>query len=378
MRINTNMAALNAWRNLTVNRGNMQKSLEKLSSGYRINRAADDAAGLAVSEKMRAQIRGTNMAVRNAQDGISLVQTAEGALTETHSILQRMRELAVQASTGTLNSDDSAAVQSEITSLTAEVDRIGNSTKFNNKALLNGDIGAATQNVDAAYAQASGVESLDVSGAASSTGWNLKVEAGSNTGVKYTLTDGTGNVQVLDDQVVPAAGQFATVNFDKLGVNVKVNDKILSAGATALDGTKTFDVASSAIGVQVSANKDTTYGVINISIGDMTSSGLGVNALDTTTTTGAQNAITALDSAITSVSTTRATLGATQNRLEHTVSNLQVTSENLSSAESRIRDVDMAQEMATFTKYNILQQASTAMLAQANQSTQGVLSLLRG
>lgn len=267
MRINTNMSALNAHRQLTNTDSAMNKSLERLSSGLRINRAADDAAGLAISEKMRSQIKGINQAMRNAQDGISLIQTAEGALTETHSILQRMRELTVQASNGTMTGDDIGQIQEEIGALIEELDRIGDDTTFN--------------------------------------------------GVK--LLDGTGN-------------------FD------------LFIGANAGDTT------------------------LNIAIGNMTSTGLGVDGVDLSTDV---DVLGDLDTAIESVSTERAKLGALQNRLEHTINNLGVASENLTAAESRIRDVDMAAEMMNLTRTQILSQAGTAMLAQANQKPQTILSLLR-
>jgi len=273
LRINSNIEALNAYRNLNNTALGLAKSMEKLSSGLRINRAADDAAGLAISEKLNSQVRGLNQAMRNAQDGISLIQTAEGALTETESILQRMRELAVQAANDTLNDQDRDAIKKELDNLVNEVDRIANSTQFNTKFLIN--------------------------------------------------------------------GSFAT---------------------TAL----TF---------QVGANYD-QYQVIAITIGTATAAALTINALNVTTATFAQQAIASLDDAIKAISTSRANLGAVQNRLEHTIANLGVASENLQAANSRIRDVDMAQEMMTFSKYQILQQAGTAMLAQANMMPQAVLQLL--
>ncbi len=272
MRINTNISALNSWKNLSVTGGLMAKSLEKLSSGYRINRAADDAAGLAISEKMKAQISGLNMGARNAQDGISLIQTAEGALNETHSILQRMRELAQQGGSSTLASGDRSAIKAELDQLSAEVDRITDSTKFNGTSLVDG----------------------------------------------------------------------------------------------------TFTAQSILVG------PDTTADAFAISIGDMSATTLGVDtaSLLVDTTANALLTIDAIDTAIDDVSAERASLGAYQNRLEHTINNLQSAAENLSAANSRIRDVDMAMEMANFTRHQILQQAGTAMLAQANVSTQSVLKLL--
>ncbi|WP_433079912.1 flagellin [Dactylosporangium sp. CA-052675] len=284
LRINNNIAAQNAYRNLSATDSQMGKSLEKLSSGYRINRAADDAAGLSISEGLRSQIGGLKVAVRNAQDGISVVQTAEGALTETHSILQRMRDLSVQASsTGSQDSDARSAAQTEFSQLGQELDRIANTTAFGGQKLL------------------------DVSGSA------------------YT-----GTFQV--------------------GANGSSSDQI------AVDlSTAAFGSSSSLTGFD--------------------SAGLGVGSLDLTTAGTA--AIDAIDTAIKGVSTARATLGAYQNRFEHTINNLNVAVENLSASESRIRDTDMAQEMVSFTRSQILTQAGTSMLAQANQAPQNVLSLLR-
>jgi len=273
MIINHNIAALNTIRQLSINAANTQNALEKLSSGLRINRAGDDAAGLAISEKMRGQIRGLDMAQKNAQDGISLIQTAEGALNETHSILQRMRELAVQASNDTnTTNEDRKALQDEFSQLRDEINRISDQTEFNTKKLLNGSVSSVT------------------------------FQIGANSG--QTLT---------------------------------VNLKDVDAAYLKID-------------------------TIDISVGD---------AKDISAH------ISTLDAAINSVSDFRANLGANQNRLEHTINNLGTASENLTSAESRIRDVDMAKEMAEFTKNNILNQAAQAMLAQANQLPQGVLQLLR-
>jgi len=273
MRINNNLMAMNANRQLGINNTGTAKSLEKLSSGLRINRAGDDAAGLSISEKMRAQIRGLNMASKNAQDGISLIQTAEGALDETHAILQRMRELAVQAANDTNEGQDRTALQNEVDELIKELDRIANDTQFNNKELLDG--------------------SLSGSG-------KLTFHIGANKGQNMT-----------------------------------------------------------------------------VSISSMKASGLSVNGLKIDTQSGANNAIETIQSAIDKVSQERSKLGAVQNRLEHTIRNLDNAAENLQAAESRIRDVDMAKEMMEFTKQTILQQASTAMLAQANMAPQTVLQLLR-
>jgi flagellin len=272
MRINHNISAMNTHRQLTSNNFQQGKSLEKLSSGYRINRAADDAAGLAISEKMRNQIRGLEQASRNALDGISLIQTAEGALNETHAMLQRMAELYTQAANEVLTSSDMAKIDTEISQLSQQIDDISDQTQFNTKKLLDGSI--------------------------------------------------------------------TTVTF-QVGAN-----------------------ASETIMLTLDASDTTTLGINSLT------------TLDGTNATAAGN-LSLVQAAIDTVSTSRSNLGAVQNRLEFTINNLGTTAENLQAAESRIRDVDMAKEMMTFTKNNILQQAATAMLAQANQQPQGVLQLLR-
>jgi len=272
MYINTNVSAINAHRNLGFNNASMGKTMEKLSSGFRINRAADDAAGLAISEKMRYQINGYNQASRNAQDGISLLQTAEGALTEVHSMLQRINTLATQASNGTLEDSDRSKLNDEVAQLLKEIDNIANTTTFNGIDLLKGN----------------------------GAGSGVSFQVGFKAGVTITASLGSGV-------------------------------------ATAT---------------------------------------LGIGSLSIATAAGAQTALTAVQSAINQVSTLRATFGAVQNRLEHTINNLGVNAENLSASESRIRNADMAKEMTEFTRNQILVQAGTAMLAQANSVPQNVLRLL--
>ena len=275
MRIQNNIMAMNAHRSLGLNNNATSKSLEKLSSGFKINRAGDDAAGLAISEKMRAQIKGLETAQANANDGISLIQTAEGALTEVHSMLNRMTELATKSANGTMqDAVDRDALQSEFTSLSSEIDRISSATNFNGITLLNGDL------------------------------------------------------------------------------------------------------TTTALTLQVGDTSD-AFQQVEVTVGDMSASGLGISLVDLGSQTGAAAALADIKTAINTVSTNRANLGAVQNRLEHTVNNLSVTTENMTAAESRIRDVDMAKEMMSFTKNNILSQAAQAMLAQANQQPQGVLQLLR-
>jgi flagellin len=272
LRINQNVEAMNAYRHLSETNGTMSKSLEKLSSGFRINRAADDAAGLSISEKLRSQVGGFKVAMQNAQDGISMLQTGEGALNETTSLLQRVRDLAVQASNGTQDTESRAAADSEVQSSLSEIDRIANGTKYGSTSLLSGTA---------------------------------------------SFTFQVGNTAAASD---------------KIAVSVSV----------------------------------------------MTTTGLSVNGLSISTAAAAASALASIDFAISTVSAQRSQFGAVQNRLEHTVSNLGVAVENLSASESRIRDTDMASEMVNFTKAQILSQAGTAMLAQANQAPQSVLSLLRG
>ncbi len=281
MRINTNMSAMNTYSRLGAANSAKSGSLAKLSSGLRINKAGDDAAGLSISEKMKNQISGLTQATRNAQDGISLIQTAEGALNETHSILNRMRDLTVQASNDTNSKEDKAAIQLELTELTTELDRISSDTKFNGKALLDADATA---------------------------GSGINIQIGANK----------------DDKAL----EILTVNVSSDGLGL---DELaaVAEGETEVTGT------------DITANLEI------------------------------------LDTAINTVSNARATFGAQQNRLDHTINNLTTTKENLSEANSRIRDVDMAEEMMEFTKSNILSQAATAMLAQANQMPQGVLQLLQ-
>ncbi|WP_160670666.1 flagellin [Clostridium sp. C8-1-8] len=377
MIINHNLNAMNAHRNMTSNTSAAGKSMEKLSSGLRINRAGDDAAGLAISEKMRGQIRGLDQGARNAQDGISLIQTAEGALNETHSILQRMRELSVQSATATVTTDDRSAMDKEFQQLKGEVDRIGDQTQFNTMDLLKGGFGA-TSTGGANIVAAKGITDYNIGGAqAGSVAFTSA--AGTNSGVKLTavFTDAGGNstTQVLDDVGILTGADTKTINFDKLGVSFTANNAL---AATSFGGAAddTITITTAAAKFQVGANKDQT---INLSIRNMKATGsvLNLSTNDVLTQTKAQTSIQSLDNAIKEVSTERSNLGSVQNRLEHTIANLNTASENLSASESRIRDVDMAKEMMNFSKNNILSQAAQAMLGQANQQPQGVLQLLR-
>lgn len=461
MIINHNIASLNTQRQLSVNTANQSKNIEKLSSGLRINRAGDDAAGLAISEKMRGQIRGLDQAARNGQDSISMIQTAEGALNETHSILQRMRELAVQSSNDTNTTDDRAEIQKEVDQLTSEIDRISSATEFNTKKLLNGDSGTKvtfasnpkvagatstndnvvagtyTLNVTTAAEQAAttgaafldaaitvnGTQSVVVNGkSVSFTATNNDaaataasfMSAVNNAGLGITATgdaasgiDFTSNEYGVDQTIsitastlTAAMGLTTDATTDKTDSGVNVAGTIGGLAATGsgrtlvgttgnaiglkvtLSGTAAGTVAAAgdisvtknALTTHIGANENQT---MTLNFNSMSSIDLSINALNLTTQTGAESAITSVDNAIKNVSAERSKLGAYQNRLEHTINNLNTSSENLSAAESRIRDVDMAKEMSDQTKNSILAQAAQAMLAQANQQPQGVLQLLR-
>lgn len=439
MRINHNIAALNTYNKLSANQASTSKSLEKLSSGLKINKAGDDAAGLAISEKMRGQIRGLDQASNNAADGISLIKTAEGALNETHSILQRMRELAVQASNDTNTTSDRSEIQKEIGQLTNEIDRIGGDTEFNTKKLLNGA---------ANISGTSAVDGLTVVGGTGETkvGTSLTLteakKASSATGVRTMFTadiatadtslsiNGTTFKVAKDDT---SADVIKRINAANLGVTATADATKLTLTSTATGSAATLDFDSTTAGSIVTSNgadasikvtgetsvghgdyvtitsgnakglelkvtlddndggavKVDSNGTVNLQIGanenqemnismkDMRADALGISSVDVTTQATAKSSITTIDDAITNVSSERAKLGSYQNRLEHTINNLGTSSENTAAAESRIRDVDMAKEMMEFTKNNILSQAAQAMLAQANQQPQGVLQLLQ-
>ena len=389
MRINTNIPALNAWRNLGITGNMMSKSLEKLSSGYRINRAADDAAGLAISEKMKAQIAGLRQASRNAQDGISLIQTAEGALNETHSMLNDMRRLVLQAHNGTNAPDDLEKIQQEIDALIEEITGIAERAEFNTKSLLKG--GLTKKVVDPGNEDPptlpTGFTITDFSGAEKGTykltlaqetedttsSWIVKLEnmADSSSAQEINIGEWTGNelTQGLD------------LNFGKLGIRVHIEADATNIVALEAD-EYSFEVASDSLLLQIGANAGQD---MNIEIDDMRAEALGLkdttgNLINVTKFNDPdfefKDQLDLIDKAISLVSEQRSALGAYQNRLEHTINNLDTAAENLEAANSRIRDVDMALEMATFTRHQILQQAGTAMLAQANVTPQAVLRLL--
>lgn len=390
LRINQNIDAFNSYRNLSVTQGQMSKSLEKLSSGFRINRAADDAAGLAISEGLRSQVGGLKVAARNAQDGISVVQTAEGALTEVHSILQRLRDLGVQGANDSNNTEARANIKTEADSLVKELGRIGDSTNFNGAKLLDGSAGTMHFQVGA-DGDANSRISVDLSGAnvkgisntlsSPTTGATMDVLTPTDVAGQLTFntrkTVGTSNVDTaITTTATFVAGDFNTVGELSDALNKDANfSKHLSASVnkdnqlvvTAKDGAAVFGGNTAATAGSAGTGLGTSAAVV---------AGPGTG-LDFSTADGAQAAIKTVDAQIKNVSTARAGLGAMQNRFEHTINNLNVAVENLSASESRIRDTDMAQEMMSFTRAQILSQAGTAMLAQANQAPQGVLSLLR-
>lgn len=408
MRIQHNIAALNSYRNLTGNNSAVSKNLEKLSSGYKINRAGDDAAGLAISEKMRAQITGLNTAQKNAQDGVSLVQTAEGALTEVHSMLNRMVELADQSANGTYdNAVDRANLQKEITSLKSEIDRIADATNFNGIDLLNGNLSTSTTATISSVANAGTKKAGADLTFTFAEQW--KKDAATNVSLSVTLAHKAGatdpEVSVADTGVitisVDASKKYSADEIKKalstatLATGIKDDAKthiesllssvsVTGSGITGVTGGDGFantgatvagpkgEVLTLQIG-DTSAN----FNQMSVSVGDMHTDALGIKDINISTQEGAKTAVDKIKAAINSVSSTRGDLGAIQNRLEHTINNLSVTAENMTAAESRIRDVDMANEMMAYTKNNILVQSSQAMLAQANQIPQGVLQLLQ-
>lgn len=417
MRINHNIAALNTYNKLNSASGAQSKSMEKLSSGLRINRAGDDAAGLAISEKMRGQIRGLDMASKNSQDAISLIQTAEGALNETHDILQRMRELATQAANDTNTKEDRGEIQKEINSLTSEINRIGNTTEFNTQKLLNGDKDTNFNGTGATIANATigGQAGFTVSsGVTNGAIGNIKIEfsEGTTAGASFNAAGDTLTVTLTGTATNVTASDIETLIQNATTTNapagVSMSDFTVTGGTTidvtavtVAAATDSFELTGGrnegqALSFQIGANQNQS---LSLEITDMRAVNLGIStvgttnpdlavtdgtsnltteqALDVSTHTNAASAVTKIQEAIDKVSAERSKLGANQNRLEHTINNLGTSAENLTAAESRIRDVDMAKEMMSQTKNSILSQAAQAMLAQANQQPQGVLQLLR-
>ena len=386
MVVRSNIMAVNAQRQLGMNNSQVGKALEKLSSGYRINRAGDDASGLAISEKMKAQIKGLDTASLNSQDGISLVQTAEGALTEVHNMLNRMAELATRAANGINEDSNRASLQKEVAKLQEEIDRISEGTNFNNLKLLDGSqtyagntalIGKGTANsvmglqVEGGNLSADDTITVNISGNSVGT---ITVTA-SDTGVVFTTTQTgkgfysiTADVSKVTDESIRKAWAGVTINFS---VDQASTDGNYKAGAQTFTAGK-----NESMQLQIGDTAD-SFNQLKVSIGSMSSAALGVDKVDISTQDGAAKAIDIIRNAIDRVSSQRASLGATQNRLEYTINNLDTASENLQSANSRIRDTDMAKMMMEYTKMNVLTQSAQAMLAQANQQPQSVLQLLQ-
>ncbi len=406
MRINTNIPALNAWRNLGITGNMMSKSLEKLSSGYRINRAADDAAGLAISEKMKAQISGLRQASRNAQDGISLIQTAEGALNETHSMLNDMRRLVLQAHNGTNAPDDLEKIQQEINALIDEITGIAERAEFNTKSLLTGELTKTTTLLNLDNVANGGLSVSDFSKARVGE-YKLEIQAvrDETTGdvdewnaILYNTVDPTTKqtLAIPGSAVSKAPASEGNItseyvlDFSHFGISISLEpgqtEDASPEDFKITEGFATINIDPGSLVLQIGANKDQNMDVV---VSDMRSEALGlqrnelgslVNLVDVTKFNedgfDFNTQLDLIDRAISAVSTQRSELGAYQNRLEHTINNLDTAAENLDAANSRIRDVDMALEMANFTRHQILQQAGTAMLAQANVTPQAILKLL--
>ncbi len=391
--INTNIMSLNAQRNLNTSGSSLATSIQRLSSGLRINSAKDDAAGLAISERFTTQIRGLDVATRNANDGISLAQTAEGAMVEIGNNLQRIRELAVQSSNATNSSTDREALNSEVNQLLKEIDRVSNQTNFNGTKLLDGSFSGALFQVGADAGQTIGINSIvdsniDALGragfaaAATSTAAlasGAATSAGSISGMK---------VNGISIETVKVAVGDTGADISKK-VAAAINEKMDQSGVYA-----TLDKDNKLVMTSVKAGKDFTFedatqndaaglaysgaGIADGTVADNATAGtLFLKDLDISSVAGSQQALEIVDKALTSVNSSRADMGAIQNRFSSTISNLSTTSENLSASRGRIRDADYAKETAEMTRNQILQQAGTAMLSQANSSTQNVLSLLR-
>jgi flagellin len=384
MTINTNISALTAYRNLSTTQKDMSKSLEKLSSGLRINRAADDAAGLAISQGLKSQVGGLTVAARNAQDGISVAQTAEGSLGQVQSILQRLRDLSVQAGNDSNNADSRKAITTEATSLTQELGRISTSTNFNGINLLDGTAGAASD----------GKLTFQV-GANGSSDNQITVDLSTANVASVVSAIGTANKGTdftTDPTTFAGAQTFTETNADGSTTSITTGSITANGSATLADTVNSLN-SDSKFSSHFVASVSTTSGNITVKALDggavaTAAPGTGTAAagsantgsgggLDFSSAAGAQASITLLDAQITKISSARANLGADQNRLEYTITNLNISKENLTASQSQITDVDMASEMVNFTRDNILSQAGTAMLAQANQSNSGVLKLLQ-
>lgn len=391
MRIQHNISALNASNKMKINESSISKNIAKLSSGYRINSAADDAAGLAVSEKMRAQINGLSQAQDNTKNGISLIQTAEGGLNETSAILQRMNTLATESANGTYqNAPDRTNLQKEVNSLANEIDRISTSTNFNQINLLDGSLGGY-KGAGPTFSS-TGIQNMTLTGGniatvaftvTYTTGGDadkgLSIIAPTVTGVHFNTTADLEKVKAGDTVTFKAdVDSTATVGDSKAYKGMELTIVMGKGTLTDVAATgDTFTQGGSLLTFQIGADNSDDQRA-TLSVNDMSAKGLGIDTLSVATQTDAQTAIDTIKNAVNTVSTTRADLGALQNELEHTSNNLSTMGENLTSAESTIRDVDMTDEYVQYSKNQILSQAANAMLAQANTQPQNVLSLIKG
>jgi flagellin len=395
--INTNVASLNAQRNLNTSQGALQTSLTRLSSGLRINSARDDAAGLAVSQRLGSQIKSLNQAMRNANDGISMLQTAEGAMDEMQNILTRMKELGTQAANGTIGSTERGFINTELVQLRDEMQDIASRTSFNGLNLLNGSLSTsvdATTETNLGTVVVAGTDTtvtgLDVSKASSGTTYTF-----TNTGAALTLSDGTNSQTVTVAAI--SADSSQTLDFSNLGIKLTVSSVDGETGANIAGGltaaaNNTIVTASGTSSANLQVGSGTTVGTdtISLSFVDMRINSATADSTITTlatalssyngaqTETNARSVMSAVDGALDYFSTQRAVLGALQNRMQSSIASTAIATENLSAARSRVRDTDFASETAALTRGQILQQAGQAMLAQANALPQGVLQLLRG
>ena len=379
MVVRSNVMAMNANRQLSVNNSSVAKSLEKLSSGFRINRAADDASGLAISEKMKAQIKGLEQASANSQDGISLIQTAEGATQEIHNMLNRMVELATKSANGTIQNEvDRDAIQNEVNDLNKEISRIAESTNFNGINLLNGNLDAKA---DVNLSVTSAIKHTAANGSDPATDESIVNEDGS---VDWSKLTGDGSSITIDNKTYTIKGTGADADAGEYENAAAIKTALEAEGITVNNTTAdktTFTKKGAELKLQV-GDTNAEYNHVKVSVNDLSAKGLNLvdedgKNIDVSTETAAGNAIATIKSAINTVSTNRANLGSLQNRLEYTINNLDTTAENMTSANSRIRDTDMAKEMMNYTKMNILTQAAQSMLAQANQQPQAILQLLQ-
>jgi len=369
---------MHTYRQLNKTRGSLETSLERLSTGLRINRAADDTAGLALSQRMRAESRGLQQASANASQRVNMIQTAEGGLNEVHSILTRMRELAVQASSDNITDNDRASIDGEFDQLKSEITRIAESTEYDGISLLdaayNSDTVSWTHANTSSDLSAQGVQDIALSNSVA-TGTYVFTDTTDATGdLKLQLGNGTSTQTVVFNNAPATGGSPVTVGFDQLGVSVTLNELYDDTDLNAL----TFEVVAgqtNQFALQIGAD-NVADNQMSFDIESATSSALGIQSADVNTLTTARSAVDSLDTAIESVNDSRSALGAMQNRLEFTISNIDHIAQNVQASESTIRDLDFAMQVSSFTKEQILIQAGTAMLAQANAASQSVLGLL--